>query len=73
MTVGLDLFVKIDSMEDFIFPHLRYSIKQKYPSTISDDDWGMDNTHVMILFNLLLAYPYKRALDVGSHRGFSAT
>ena len=28
MTVGLELFVKIDSnMEDFMFPNLRYSIK----------------------------------------------
>ena len=33
----------------------------------------MDNTHVMILFNLLLAYPYKKVLEVGSHRGFSTT
>lgn len=57
-------------MEDFTFPNLRYSIKQKCPSTISDDGWGMDNTHVMILFNLLLAYPYKKVLEVGSHRGF---
>ena len=56
-----------------IFPNLRYSIRDKYPSTISDDGWGMDYSHVMILFNLLLVYPYKRVLEIGSHRGYSTT
>lgn len=55
------------------FPNLRYSIKDKYPPTISYDGWGMDYTHVMILFNLLCAYPYKRVLEIGSHMGFSTT
>lgn len=59
--------------ELYQFPNLRYSVKGKYPSTISDDGWSMDYTHVMILFNLLCAYPYRRVLEIGSHRGFSTT
>ena len=53
------------NQESGVSRNLRYSIKQKYPSTFSDDGWGMDNTHVMILFNLLLAYPYEKVLEVG--------
>lgn len=60
-------------MNQYCFPNLSYSIKDKYPSTVNNDGWGMDETHVMILYNLLFSYPYKRVLEIGSHRGFSTT
>jgi len=56
-----------------VFPHLYYSITDKYPQTITDDGWSMDERHVMILFNLLQAYPYKKVLEIGSHYGYSTT
>ena len=54
-------------------PFLSYSIERDYPSVITNDGWGMDYTHVMILYNLLMANPYKRVLEIGSHNGYSTT
>ena len=54
-------------------PFLSYSLEREYPSVITNDGWGMDYTHVMILYNLLMANPYKRVLEIGSHNGYSTT
>ena len=35
--------------------------------------WAMDIRHIMILYNILLASPYRRVLEIGSHYGASTT
>ena len=56
-----------------LIPYLSYSIRREYPAVVTDDGWGMDYTHVMLLYNLLMATPYRRVLEVGSHTGYSTT
>jgi cephalosporin hydroxylase len=56
-----------------LYPNNYYPLIKKYGKYIAEPEWAIDARHVMILYNLLLVYPYKRVLEIGSHYGVSTT
>lgn len=50
-----------------------YKLYTQYKDNCRDSEWAMDGRHVMILFNLLMSYPFNKVLEIGSHYGCSTT
>ncbi|WP_321418950.1 class I SAM-dependent methyltransferase [uncultured Desulfobacter sp.] len=65
--------MNISSSSLCVFPELSFPLLEAFPDIFQKPDWAMDLRHVMMLYNLLCAAPFRCVIEIGSHYGVSTS